>query len=440
MCCCLANSSPTTTSKPAEQPQDQDLTDQLEQITVNNIRIKALHTLRRSLETYGDLTANRLMLHMAKQGDDRQHAQNEEAHTSRDSDAANSSSESQDEVLSTVPSTTAANVGPAQKPLDTNGTSSFEVEGAGVLRVRVGLKQTHWQKEDPKSDESVNSNVIDKDQQPSPSFSTVLTTADELEASSSTRRQLRSAASRRQHGENSAMWSASNHHSHHQRRRRKGCPPLHGKDQLLCPSRNTHRYDVCVTREQLCNHVRDCPDGEDEDPRHCFFYKPLDDQLKTLSHAVLLLVDSVMKKRRQAVARRWKKTGANSDKREKASEKRRKQEPLRRSASVQSKDRTFTGNHMRKLLTGDGPKQISEALPDVQLRPTLEKLLCLLGKIQYFAKASFLQLGEISEFGNLVDEYVACLKEKLPAVTITPKCHLLFVHVRNFISAACYGQ
>uniref|UniRef100_A0A915CR17 Uncharacterized protein n=1 Tax=Ditylenchus dipsaci TaxID=166011 RepID=A0A915CR17_9BILA len=90
-------------------------------------------------------------------------------------------------------------------------------------------------------------------------------------------------------------------------------------------------------------------------------------------------------------------------------------------------------NHMRKLLTGDGPKEISEALPDVQLRPTLEKLLCLLGKIQYFAKASFLQLGEISEFGNLVDEYVACLKEKLPAVTITLKCHLLFVHVRNFM-------
>src|SRR4051794_1025710 len=21
-----------------------------------------------------------------------------------------------------------------------------------------------------------------------------------------------------------------------------GCPPLHGKDQLLCPSRNSHRY------------------------------------------------------------------------------------------------------------------------------------------------------------------------------------------------------
>uniref|UniRef100_A0A915CNZ5 Uncharacterized protein n=1 Tax=Ditylenchus dipsaci TaxID=166011 RepID=A0A915CNZ5_9BILA len=48
-------------------------------------------------------------------------------------------------------------------------------------------------------------------------------------------------------------------------------------------------------------------------------------------------------------------------------------------------------------------------------------------------QASFLQLGEISEFGNLVDEYVACLKEKLAAVTITPKCHLLFVHVRNFM-------
>lgn len=70
-----------------------------------------------------------------------------------------------------------------------------------------------------------------------------------------------------------------------------GCPPLHGKDQLLCPSRNTHRYDVCISQrkqtsasdarpsldhlEQLCDHVRDCPDGEDEDPSQCFFYKPV---------------------------------------------------------------------------------------------------------------------------------------------------------------------
>lgn len=43
-----------------------------------------------------------------------------------------------------------------------------------------------------------------------------------------------------------------------------GCPPLHGRDQLLCPSRNTHRYDVCISREQLCDHVVDCPGGEDE--------------------------------------------------------------------------------------------------------------------------------------------------------------------------------
>ncbi|KAI6182879.1 hypothetical protein M3Y97_00428100 [Aphelenchoides bicaudatus] len=79
---------------------------------------------------------------------------------------------------------------------------------------------------------------------------------------------------------------------HH--RRKKGCPPMHGRDQLLCPTRNTRKYDVCISREQLCDHVIDCPGGEDESVEQCFFYKPLDDQLKTLSHAVLLLVDSIM--------------------------------------------------------------------------------------------------------------------------------------------------
>uniref|UniRef100_A0AC34Q4N3 Uncharacterized protein n=1 Tax=Panagrolaimus sp. JU765 TaxID=591449 RepID=A0AC34Q4N3_9BILA len=82
----------------------------------------------------------------------------------------------------------------------------------------------------------------------------------------------------------------------HHRRRRKGCPTVHGKSQFLCPSRNTNRYDVCITKEQLCDHVPDCPFGEDEDPQNCMFYQPIDDQLKTLSHAVLLLVDNVMGK------------------------------------------------------------------------------------------------------------------------------------------------
>jgi hypothetical protein len=109
-------------------------------------------------------------------------------------------------------------------------------------------------------------------------------------------RHLRSAYGRNVHrggagGTSAEPWATA---SHHHRRRRKGCPPLHGKDQLLCPSRNTHRYDVCISQQQLCDHVRDCPDGEDESPSQCFFYKPLDAQLKTLSHAVLLLVDNVM--------------------------------------------------------------------------------------------------------------------------------------------------
>uniref|UniRef100_A0A7E4WCZ1 EGF-like domain-containing protein n=1 Tax=Panagrellus redivivus TaxID=6233 RepID=A0A7E4WCZ1_PANRE len=80
---------------------------------------------------------------------------------------------------------------------------------------------------------------------------------------------------------------------HHHRRRRKGCPAIGGKTHFLCPSRRDG-YDVCINREQLCDAVHDCPKGEDEDPHHCMFYQPIDDQLKTLSHALLLLVDNVM--------------------------------------------------------------------------------------------------------------------------------------------------
>lgn len=50
---------------------------------------------------------------------------------------------------------------------------------------------------------------------------------------------------------------------------------IHGKSQFLCPTRNTNRYDVCITKEQLCDHIRDCPEGEDEDPQHCMFYQPV---------------------------------------------------------------------------------------------------------------------------------------------------------------------
>ncbi|KAH7696932.1 hypothetical protein AAVH_35988, partial [Aphelenchoides avenae] len=68
--------------------------------------------------------------------------------------------------------------------------------------------------------------------------------ADALDAPLS--RRLRSTYGRHSRGNSGAAADTWSHHHH--RRRRKGCPPLHGKDQLLCPSRNTHRYDVCISQ------------------------------------------------------------------------------------------------------------------------------------------------------------------------------------------------
>jgi len=89
-------------------------------------------------------------------------------------------------------------------------------------------------------------------------------------------------------------WSSHSLQRQH-RRRKKGCPPLHGKRQHLCPSQGLRKYDVCISKEAFCDAVNDCPNGEDEDPKLCFFYKQLDRQLKTLSHAVALVVDGVLR-------------------------------------------------------------------------------------------------------------------------------------------------
>ncbi|OZC08752.1 hypothetical protein X798_04166 [Onchocerca flexuosa] len=57
-----------------------------------------------------------------------------------------------------------------------------------------------------------------------------------------------------------------------QRKRRKGCgASRHGHQQMLCPTRSSHHYDVCITSEQLCDDIVDCPGGEDENPSNCLF-------------------------------------------------------------------------------------------------------------------------------------------------------------------------
>lgn len=77
-----------------------------------------------------------------------------------------------------------------------------------------------------------------------------------------------------------------------QRKRRKGCgASRHGHQQMLCPTRSSHHYDVCITSEQLCDDIVDCPGGEDENPTNCLFYKSIKEQLKHIYNTVLLLAD-----------------------------------------------------------------------------------------------------------------------------------------------------
>ncbi|VDN03134.1 unnamed protein product [Thelazia callipaeda] len=84
------------------------------------------------------------------------------------------------------------------------------------------------------------------------------------------------------------------HRSRHYRtrKRKKGCgASRHGHQQMLCPTRSSHHYDVCITSEQLCDDVTDCPGGEDENPANCLFYKSMKEQLKHIYNTVLLLAD-----------------------------------------------------------------------------------------------------------------------------------------------------
>lgn len=88
--------------------------------------------------------------------------------------------------------------------------------------------------------------------------------------------------------------ASSIHRTRHfrQRKRRKGCGTTrHGHQQIRCPTRSSHHYDVCITSEQLCDDIADCPGGEDENPTNCLFYKSIKEQLKHIYNTVLLLAD-----------------------------------------------------------------------------------------------------------------------------------------------------
>uniref|UniRef100_A0A0N4Z9F7 GDNF domain-containing protein n=1 Tax=Parastrongyloides trichosuri TaxID=131310 RepID=A0A0N4Z9F7_PARTI len=79
------------------------------------------------------------------------------------------------------------------------------------------------------------------------------------------------------------------------RRRRKECPTARkGQHMMLCPSRNQRNYDICISAEQLCDNVENCPEGEDEDLKSCMFYKATKHQLKHIYNALLLLTETTV--------------------------------------------------------------------------------------------------------------------------------------------------
>uniref|UniRef100_A0A915L8Z5 Uncharacterized protein n=1 Tax=Romanomermis culicivorax TaxID=13658 RepID=A0A915L8Z5_ROMCU len=74
------------------------------------------------------------------------------------------------------------------------------------------------------------------------------------------------------------------------------CPRSRDKPhQIMCPSRRKHGYHVCIDETALCNGVPDCPQGEDENPSHCMFYKTSMRYFKTVVDQVVQLSDTVLR-------------------------------------------------------------------------------------------------------------------------------------------------
>ncbi|TKR93851.1 hypothetical protein L596_008229 [Steinernema carpocapsae] len=136
-----------------------------------------------------------------------------------------------------------------------------------------------------------------KDSEPSTAASPSLETSLELPQSDSgtaggARHHHHSQHQHRHAGSGGHLGTGARRHHRQHRVRRKGCPASKGGHrQMLCPSRNSLNYDVCISVEQLCDKMPDCPQGEDEDPTTCLFYKTTREQLKQIYNTVLLLAD-----------------------------------------------------------------------------------------------------------------------------------------------------
>lgn len=93
----------------------------------------------------------------------------------------------------------------------------------------------------------------------------------------------------------------------------------------------------------------------------------------------------------------------------------------------------FTGNHFRLLLTGDGPARITAVVKASKHFDAFHKLLTLLGQLQGYAKASFLEQADIDEFGVLANNYFNAFRTAFPTQSITSKHHWLVTHVPQFM-------
>ncbi|XGW06836.1 hypothetical protein V3C99_016842 [Haemonchus contortus] len=50
------------------------------------------------------------------------------------------------------------------------------------------------------------------------------------------------------------------------------CTMLNGEQTEPCPSPGANGDWPCIRYSDLCNGLRDCPNGEDESPVHCHFH------------------------------------------------------------------------------------------------------------------------------------------------------------------------
>uniref|UniRef100_A0A914WYH0 Uncharacterized protein n=1 Tax=Plectus sambesii TaxID=2011161 RepID=A0A914WYH0_9BILA len=94
---------------------------------------------------------------------------------------------------------------------------------------------------------------------------------------------------------------------------------------------------------------------------------------------------------------------------------------------------TFVGNHMHKMLQGDGPSRLAGALDDdSEDKAKFERLFTSLGRVQSCFKASLLNEDEIAELEQSCEQFACDVKELLLDESVTPKIHFLVAHLPTF--------